>query len=146
MSPIKTPACNFTFTAPAGADPGTVSDLHCCRGDGITVSGWEPTDEERAAIAMGGLVRFQVYGSGHPVVSLGTEVMVLEKGREVPKPDLMKAVALSCARAIETSGMHPSGIPVVIGTLVRGLASITGLPLPKAIAMCVQAARGMGTK
>lgn len=139
MSPVKTAACNFTFTAPAEAEPGTVGDLHCHRADGITSSFWEPSPEERAALAMGGLVAFQFFGNGHPVVALGV-IRPDPTNYEVPKQELAEAVAVSCARAIETSGMHPSAVPAVIGSLIRGLAAHTGLPVDRVANFCRKAA------
>lgn len=72
MKPIKPSNSNFTYTAPPGMD--NCEDLHVyvqhhdgCR---IISSVWEPSPEERALIARGGNIQLNVFGEGHPVVSL----------------------------------------------------------------------------
>ena len=70
MNPINTSDCNFTYTAPAGAED-QVGNLPCERSPGRTRSWWKPSEEERLAIASGGLIEFTAYMDGHPVVSLG---------------------------------------------------------------------------
>lgn len=142
MRPIKTPLCNFTFTAPASAEPGSVGDLHCHRGDGFTMSWWQPSNEERAALAMGAIVQFQVMGHGHPVVSLGVTAPQSEAFK-MPEMDLLQAVATSCARTIETSGIPAASVPFVIATLMKGLSAVTRVPVRTIARKCRDAAEQM---
>lgn len=72
------PEANFTFTRPAGTTEAECADLRCYRGEvggwPCTISKWEPTEEERRAIAEGGAVYLFVYGDGHPPVAVsGTD-------------------------------------------------------------------------
>jgi hypothetical protein len=80
MNPINFPEANCRLLGPPG-DP-RVRDLDVCRTlqtftDGappaaVVVSVWEPSPEERAAIAAGGLVYLVVHGkTAPPVLVLG---------------------------------------------------------------------------
>lgn len=142
MTPIKTALCNFTFTAPVSADPGTVSDLHCHRGEGFTLSWWQPSNEERAALAMGAVVQFQVWGSGHPVVNLGVTAPDA-LAFEMPTLDVLQAVSTACARTIETSGIPAAVVPFVIATLIKALSDITRVPVRTVSRKCRDAAEKM---
>ena len=68
MRPLETIDCNFTYTAPEGmADCGNLP----CRKDAQTVtSWWEPTPEERATIAAGGMLQLTVFCTRMPPVGL----------------------------------------------------------------------------
>lgn len=74
MKPTKPSNSNFCYTAPPGMD--NCEDLHVRVDvqDGLRIisSLWELTPEERAAIAKGANVQLNVYGEGHPVVSMQT--------------------------------------------------------------------------
>lgn len=48
----------------------TVAPLEVMRGDGTMTSVWLPSDEERAAIAAGGVVCLVIWGSLHPPVAM----------------------------------------------------------------------------
>lgn len=72
------PSNNHVLGAPAGWDQG---DLPCSalpvtveqdtEGHVYLTSYWQLSDEERAAIAAGGLVKLTVVDNAHPVVALG---------------------------------------------------------------------------
>jgi len=74
------PSNNHVLGAPAGWDQG---DLPCSalpitverdtEGHVYLTSYWQLSDEERATIAAGGLVRLTVLDNAHPVVAIGVE-------------------------------------------------------------------------
>lgn len=69
MKPADFPLANVTLQPPEG-----MSDcvpLPVCATDGTITSIWEPTDEERAAIAAGGRIALTVWGNAHPPVGIG---------------------------------------------------------------------------
>jgi hypothetical protein len=75
MRPVKVSTSNHNFGPPPGRE-GEIGDLPCQivdeRGYREIVSVWEPTPEERAAIANGQNVRMGVgWIGGFPPVSLG---------------------------------------------------------------------------
>ena len=66
MRPINTIQTNHSYLMPPGmeGDP-----LPCCRtNDGRVISVWEPTPDERAAIAAGGNVELHVWQQPPPPV------------------------------------------------------------------------------
>lgn len=69
MKPIESARTNFTYLAPAGmrdCDP-----MPCTReSDGRVVSVWEPTREERAAIAAGSNIELHVWQQPPPPVGM----------------------------------------------------------------------------
>ena len=77
MQPVIPRDKNFTYTAPEGREKDVV-DLHVrlhidqALGAAIT-SLWKPSEEELACLLAGGGVALTIYGSGHPVVSVGVE-------------------------------------------------------------------------
>lgn len=70
MQPRKTPTSNHVFELPGGNEDNylyveaQLDEL----GNPLVVSVWEPTDEERAALAAGGTVELCVWGTGTPPV------------------------------------------------------------------------------
>lgn len=44
----------------------------------VSTSGWKPSDEDLAKLNAGGLIYLNIYGMGHPVVSVSTELIDTE--------------------------------------------------------------------
>lgn len=83
MRPIRVPGTNFVFKLDGDATGD--HDLPCqlLRPEpnaAIVISTWEPTPEERRAIAKGANVQLAVFSAQHPPVSLS-----VSSEREVPK-------------------------------------------------------------
>lgn len=77
MLPVTPKDSNFTYTAPEGQED-SVCDLRVRRSEqGMlgrsTTSLWKPSEEELACLLAGAGVALTIYGSGHPVVSVGVE-------------------------------------------------------------------------
>lgn len=74
MTPIKTPLCNFTYTAPASMTPEECGDLPCFRDtqEFVIISWWQPNPEELLQIAAGGLITLTTHGAQHPPVVIST--------------------------------------------------------------------------
>ena len=78
MQPVIPRDKNFTYTAPEGQEKD-VADLHVRRGIdpgglGMSITSlWKPSEEELACLLAGAGVALTIYGSGHPVVSVGVE-------------------------------------------------------------------------
>lgn len=72
MNPIRFPQDNIVMRAPAGLPEGACVDVHAFSdGHSQCVTCWEPTPEERAAIAAGGPVWISVhYAGGMPPVGV----------------------------------------------------------------------------
>jgi hypothetical protein len=77
VNPTDFPQANHTF-----GKPSTMTDEECgalrvhtaiVGGLPCSISRWEPSVEERRALAAGGAVWLYVYGMGHPVVALTAE-------------------------------------------------------------------------
>jgi hypothetical protein len=75
MKPIPFSEANFIFTRPKGMSEDECSDLHVHEtAEGEFISKWEPTEEEREAIARGEPVWLRVLGCrAHPPVSVSTD-------------------------------------------------------------------------
>lgn len=80
MRPIWTERTNFTYLAPGGmadCDP-----LPCTKeADGRTISVWEPTDDERRAIAAGQNIELHVWQQ--PPAPVG---LALTPAKAIPRP------------------------------------------------------------
>lgn len=75
MKPVKTPSTNFTYKLPGGTE---ANDLPCeivadSDGNRIIQSNWEPSEEERQAIADGATIYLMVWGNGIPPVAIGVD-------------------------------------------------------------------------
>lgn len=69
MTPIRTNACNVTFTAPDCADlPALVED-------GLIYTYWRPNAEELAAINAGLPVRLVIVSPAQPPVCIDVEAL-----------------------------------------------------------------------
>lgn len=78
MRPTQHPSNNDVLRAPPGVSIEECTPLAITRvqyADGLpgVWSYWRPTDEERAAIASGALVRLGVLGMTHPPMHLGVD-------------------------------------------------------------------------
>lgn len=69
MKPVSFPLANLNLQPPQGM--ADCEPLPVCASNGTMTSVWEPTDEERAAIAAGASVALTVWGTAHPPVGLG---------------------------------------------------------------------------
>ena len=72
--PRRTPRSNVTFYLVDGNEDNDLwlertEDDH---GNTVLVSTWEPSAEERAAIAEGANIELRVWGGGHPPVAITT--------------------------------------------------------------------------
>lgn len=74
MRPSDFEGSNAVYRAPAGISKEDCGDLPILRNGPLMTSCWIPDDHERAQIAAGGPIFLTVFGSGHPMVSLGTDV------------------------------------------------------------------------
>lgn len=87
MKPIRTAQTNCTYLAPRGREP-EICDLPCARipASGVVVSVWQPTPEEREAIAKGYNVELYVWGEPIPPVGVGvTHLQELREPRGLPE-------------------------------------------------------------
>jgi hypothetical protein len=77
MNPTDFPQANHTFGKPPSMSDEECRALRVCTtvvdGLPVSISRWEPTPEERAAIAAGAPIWLWVYGRGHPVVQLSAD-------------------------------------------------------------------------
>lgn len=73
MNPVDFPQANRTFTKPEGWTDLECSPLRVHDTGQELISCWQPTDEERAAIAAGAPIWLSVCGHGHPPVILSAE-------------------------------------------------------------------------
>lgn len=78
MRPTQHPSNNDVLGAPPGVSIEQCRPLYITRvmfDSGIPAvwSYWEPSPEERAAIAAGAPVRFSCWGMTHPPVSIGVD-------------------------------------------------------------------------
>lgn len=79
MNPALRVHADLPNTCVLEAPPGQedeVAPLAIIAGDGVMVSRWELTEEDRRRIAEGGSVYLHVCGRGHPPVMLTTELEV----------------------------------------------------------------------
>ncbi len=70
MRPATFPEHNRVFTRPVTMGADLCVDLQVFDTTEEFISKWEPSPEERAAIAAGGPVWLYVFGRGHPPVML----------------------------------------------------------------------------
>lgn len=73
MKPINFPEAHQTLGQPPDWDEakyGVVEGLRVARISGTIMSVWQPTDEERAAIANGASIELYVFGDGMPPVAV----------------------------------------------------------------------------
>jgi hypothetical protein len=70
MNPVDFPQANRTFTKPTSMTDEECAPLRVHDTGGELVSCWQPTEEERAAIAAGAPVWLRIFGRGHPPVVL----------------------------------------------------------------------------
>lgn len=94
MQPVTFIEKNRTYTKPAGWTDEQCGDLDVFEGpDGqgntIVISKWQPTDEDRAAIAAGGDVWLRVFGA-QPPVFLTTEYPFVKVDPETVKAAIEK--------------------------------------------------------
>ena len=78
MRPTQHPSNNYVLRAPPGVSAEQCKPLAITRvlfDSGIPAvwSYWEPSPEERAAIAAGAPVRLSCWGMTHPPVSIGVD-------------------------------------------------------------------------
>jgi hypothetical protein len=78
VNPIDFPEANRTFVKPASMTDAECASLRVQDTGEELISRWEPTPEERAAIAAGAPVVLTIVGGAHPPVRLE----VLPKGHE----------------------------------------------------------------
>lgn len=85
MKPRRTHESNRVYRLPGGTEDNDlwVTETFCSEEPDVPVilSTWEPTDEERAAIAAGANVELAVWG-GQPPVALQTTDVPLGKRRD----------------------------------------------------------------
>lgn len=75
MKPVKTERTNFTYKLPGGTEENDlpVERAVDTNGNRVIQSNWEPTEEERRAIADGATVYLLVWGNVTPPVAIGVE-------------------------------------------------------------------------
>jgi hypothetical protein len=78
MIPTTFKESNFVYTKPADLKDEECLDLPVFRGnttDGypVNVSCWKLTVEDLAEVQKNGVIYLQIYGNGHPMVSLSAE-------------------------------------------------------------------------
>ena len=73
MKPRRTVESTNVLTLPGGNEDSDLWFAHCEAEDGSHVfrSVWELTEEDRKAIAGGANIFLEVWGGGHPPVTLG---------------------------------------------------------------------------
>lgn len=81
MKPRRTHVADGVLRLPGGTEDNDLWFQHCqdATGNHIYSSVWEPTDEERAAIANGANVELLVWGTRHPPVAVATSEVPLGK-------------------------------------------------------------------
>jgi hypothetical protein len=73
MKPIRTAKTNTVFKLIGGTEDNDLCVFMGTEdGDPIVQSVWEPTDEERSALAAGANIELTVWGTGTPPVALRT--------------------------------------------------------------------------
>lgn len=89
MKPRRTHISNRVFRLDGGTEDNDLWVTNYGPEDGGPVQGsvWEPTDDERKAIAEGANVELLVFGDGHPPVAMRTSDYALgKKPDEEPAP------------------------------------------------------------
>jgi hypothetical protein len=70
MKPITFPEQTSVLGPPAGMSPEECGPLPIAWGNGVFVSCWQPSHEERVALAAGAPIYLRVVGPAHPPVAL----------------------------------------------------------------------------
>jgi hypothetical protein len=70
MKPIPFKEANKVFTKPPSMTDEECSPLHVHNTGDALISCWQPSEEEREAIARGEPIWLRVHGQGHPPVSI----------------------------------------------------------------------------
>jgi len=73
VNPVPFPQANRLFVAPDGMTEEEVGGLPVHDSGSVLISCWQPTEEERVAIAGGAPIWLSVFGRGHPVVAIQAE-------------------------------------------------------------------------
>lgn len=78
MRPTQHPSNNDVLRAPPGASteecrPLAITRVQFSNGVPAVFSYWQPSAEERAAIASGALIRLSAMGNTHPPVAIGVD-------------------------------------------------------------------------
>lgn len=112
MRPIDFPRANLTLGPPAGM--GDCEPLRVERTERSFVSWWEPDELDRAALARDGVIRLEVFGSGHPPVVVGVALPEREASETLALAALRDHLqsldeGLEAARglAIDPDSFHP---------------------------------------
>lgn len=77
---------NFAFTKPENTTDDQCGTLRVQRGlveiEGqdfpVNTSGWKPSPEDLERLNNGGLIFLNIFGAGHPMVSVGTEKLPIK--------------------------------------------------------------------
>jgi hypothetical protein len=80
------PEANFTFTKPENMRDDQCGTLRVQRGLAdvggekfpVSISAWKPEPEDIERINNGGLIYLNIFGNGHPMVSVSTEKREVE--------------------------------------------------------------------
>lgn len=77
MEFIKTPQCNHQFGPPPGVSGDDCGVLHVKRWNDphfglVQTSYWRPNSQELKALIAGGAIALNIYGAGHPMLSMTT--------------------------------------------------------------------------
>lgn len=85
MRPRRTVRSSGVLALPGGNEDNDLwyEDAQTDLGVHVFVTTWEPDADERAAIAAGGNVELQVYGTGHPPVSVHVTDVTLGRGTTI---------------------------------------------------------------
>lgn len=79
MKPHRTAYSNKRFSLPGGTEANDLwVQVAVEDGQPVLISVWEPTPEERRAIADGANLELTVWGTGTPPVALRTTTVALE--------------------------------------------------------------------
>ncbi len=76
MNPVKFDQQNFVWGRPTGTTEEQVGEMPAFKGEEqgsgwpLTISCWEPSEEELAEIIKTKKVWLRIYGANHPVVSV----------------------------------------------------------------------------
>jgi hypothetical protein len=81
---------NFTFTRPKELRDDQCGDLKVRRGIAdvngdkfpVSTSAWKPSAEDLERLNAGGLIYLNIFSTGHPMVSVGTELIDVEHYEE----------------------------------------------------------------
>lgn len=108
MDPVDFPEANLTLTKPAGVTDEECGSLRAHRTADAFVSCWQPTEEERAAIARGGAIWLWVWAAGHPPVALSAECP-FPRASEPPAQDARQMPDGTLVTCEHCPTPHPKG-------------------------------------